>query len=599
MTPRSRLTRWAALGGALALAACTSSGVASTNGGGTATAGQGSTGSAAGGASSSAGTTGRASSSGGRGGSSAGGGSTSAGRGSSTGNGASSTGAAATSSAGAGSSTGAGAGSTSGSGGGTGGYLGVLERGGGPMRNAVFQDAAFTQAAVSDANTGLHVDPNFTSATWNGPVYSQPLYFVDTATSKTMVIVTTDSNEIFAVDAATGAQIWSIAQFAPDVDPSTMYCGGIVSPIGDIGTATIDPVARVLYVAAAAVVAGAPNHEVFAFDLDDGSAVSGWPVDLEGLPMTLGNGTTGKFQSNWENERGSLLLLNGVLYVPYGGLWGDCGKYSGAVAAIPTGNPSATAIWATSAPSGSGIWGPSGVASDGTSVFISTGNTNDNPSYPTAWNNANSEAVIRLAAGTPPLFSGAATDYFAPSDPSQDWYTDDTEDADLGSSGVVLFDYPGSAAHPHLAFAIGKTGNAYLLDRDDLGGLSTGLSEISGQSSEVFGSMAAYTTATATYVVTLNGGTTNYNVSGDPPALGAGWQSGNGGNGSPIVSTSDGTNDYMVWVTDGNLTALDGDSGNQVAQVSIPDGYTKWVTPIIAQGALYLAGNNQLMKFDP
>ncbi|HUB07595.1 MAG TPA: hypothetical protein VMB50_11365, partial [Myxococcales bacterium] len=547
---------------------------------------------------------------------------------STSGGGGSSTGGNVGTSTGGGSSTGAGVGTSTGGGGSTtgtstgsgsttsasaGGYLGVLERGGGPLRNAVFQDAAFTQAAVSDANTGLHVDGAFTSATWSGPVFSQPLYFVDTATSQSMVIVTTDSNEIYAVDPGSGATIWADTSAAGGATvlpkalaTSHMQCGGSVSPIGITGTPVIDPVARVLYANVGSLVSSKAHYQIYAIDLDDGSTVSGWPIDLEGLPMSLGNGNTGTFTSKLQNQRGSLALVNGVLYVPYGGLDGDCGNYSGVVAAVPVANPGSAAIWATSAPSGSGIWGPSGVASDGTSVFVSTGNTNS--PFPTAWNNANSEAVIRLAAGTPPVFSGAAGDYFAPSDPTGcDWYCDDTEDADLGSSGVVLFDYPGSQSTSQLAFAIGKTSNAYLLDRTNLGGISTGLSEISGASSQVFGSMAAYSTASGTYVVatasgngSCSGNTAAFAVTGDPPQLGGGWCSGNGGTGSPIVSTSDGTHDYLVWVTGGNLSALDGDTGNVVASLGIPDGnYTHWVTPIVAQGALYLAGNGELMKFDP
>jgi len=490
-----------------------------------------------------------------------------------------------------------------GGGGSTGGVYPGAQRGGGGLRNGVTQDPAFTAAAVADG--GLHLDATFQSASWQGPVFSQPLYFADGATSKAMLIVTTDSNEVFALDAATGATIWSVAQLVPPIDTSTMTCAGSVSPIGITGTPVIDPAARVLYLVAGTPVAKKPHYQLFALDLDDGKTVSGWPVDLDGLPMSLANGGTGTFQSKWENQRGALALVSGVLYVPFGGLDGDCGDYSGAVAAVPVAAPSSAAIWATSAKSGSGIWGPSGVATDGASVFVSTGNTNS--PFPMAWNDANSEAVIRLAAGTPPVFSGAASDYFAPSDPSGcDWYCDDTEDADLGSSGVVLFEYPGSAAHPHLAFAIGKTSNAYLLDRTNLGGLSTGLSELSGASSQVFGSMAAYTTAKATYVVatasgngTCNGSTAAFAITGDPPQLGGGWCSSHGGTGSPIVSTSDGSHDWLVWVTGGSLSAVDGDTGDTVASLTIPNDYTHWVTPVIGGGALYLAGNGQAVKFDP
>ena len=62
--------------------------------------------------------------------------------------------------------------------------------------------------------------------------------------------------------------------------------------------------------------------------------------------------------------------------------------------------------WATTA-IGGGIWGHSGVASDGTNMFVITGNT-----FNTGGNWMGGEAIIRLQAG--PVFTGQPTDYWAP-----------------------------------------------------------------------------------------------------------------------------------------------------------------------------------------
>jgi hypothetical protein len=449
------------------------------------------------------------------------------------------------------------------------------------MRNGIFMDGAMTRAALPK----LQTDPTFVSPAngWNGPVFSQPLYFVNSKIGHDMVIVTTDSNEIYALDATTGTPVWPpITQLVPPIDTSLMACNGSVSPIGITGTPVIDPTTRTLYLNAGTTVSGSPHYQIFAIDLDDGSQVSGWPIDVDGINVNYAGGTR-LFASSVQNQRGALLLLNGILYVPYGGLDGDCGEYRGVVLSVPVANPSAVSGWETAAPSGGGIWGPSGLASDGTSVFLSTGNTNADPSYPTLWPDANSEAIIRLVAGNPPTFSGNSPDYLAPSDPNQNWYQDDEDDADLGSSGVVLFNVTGASS---------------------LGGISTGLSEISGASGQVFGSMAAYTSNGVTYVVadasgngTCSGGMSTFTVSPtSPPQLGAGWCTGFGGNGSPIISTSDGTNDYVVWAMDGNLTALDGDTSKKIVSVNLGN-YTHWVTPIIAKGAVYVAGNSQVFKF--
>jgi hypothetical protein len=167
----------------------------------------------------------------------------------------------------------------------------------------------------------------------------------------------------------------------------------------------------------------------------------------------------------------------------------------------------------------------------------------------------------------------------------------------------VLFTVPG-ATPSALAFALGKTDNAYLASQSNLGGISTGLSEIASASNQVFGSMAAYTSNGVTYVVanasgngTCSGSMATFTVSAtNPPKLGGGWCTGAGGTGSPIVSTSDGTNDYMVWGLNGNLNAIDGDTGKTLVSVGVGN-YTHWVTPIIAKGAIYVAGNNQVYKF--
>ena len=55
----------------------------------------------------------------------------------------------------------------------------------------------------------------------------------------------------------------------------------------------------------------------------------------------------------------------------------------------------------------------------------------------------------------------------------------DSFDLDLGSSGPLLVDVPG-ATPSHLVVALGKDRNAYLVNRDNLGGISAPIAVISG-----------------------------------------------------------------------------------------------------------------------
>ena len=62
---------------------------------------------------------------------------------------------------------------------------------------------------------------------------------------------------------------------------------------------------------------------------------------------------------------------------------------------------------------------------------------------------------------------GNSSDYWAPTN----WLQLDDFDLELGGSGPLLVDVPG-ATPSHLVVALGKDGNAYLLNRSNLGGIT-------------------------------------------------------------------------------------------------------------------------------
>jgi hypothetical protein len=107
------------------------------------------------------------------------------------------------------------------------------------------------------------------------------------------------------------------------------------------------------------------------------------------------------------------------------------------------------------------MWGPSGVASDGGHVFVTTGNTFGAE----VWSGG--EAILRFPAAVD--LASATPDFFAP----RDWKELDEGDVDLGGTGPVLVDVPG-ADPSALAIALGKDGKIYLADRAKLGGVGDG-----------------------------------------------------------------------------------------------------------------------------
>ena len=73
------------------------------------------------------------------------------------------------------------------------------------------------------------------------------------------------------------------------------------------------------------------KHFIYSLNVDTGATNPGWPVDVNASAKY--NGMT--FTSSIQNQRAALGLVNGVVYVPYSGHFGDCGTYHGWVVGVP------------------------------------------------------------------------------------------------------------------------------------------------------------------------------------------------------------------------------------------------------------------------
>jgi hypothetical protein len=370
-----------------------------------------------------------------------------------------------------------------------------------------------------------------------------------------MLLVASEDNVVFAVDAQTGREIWRRALGKP-ISRSSLSCGNI-NPLGITGTPVIDDVAQTMFIDSAIQNESGQHHLVFALALKDGSIVEGWPVDIA---QALSRQRI-DFVARDQNQRAALTILDGTVYVPFGGHFGDCGEYHGVIVGISLSDPRKVSGWATRA-RGGGIWAPGGLSTDGKSLFAATGNTIGTAKW------GDGEAVIRLA---PDLRrSTDNSDFFAPGD----WHSLDAHDADLGGTNPLPLDTPTSTASQNLIIALGKDGKAYLLDRNNLGGIGGALVTQQVAQGQILGAPAVYPVPDGVSVAFAGGGAhcpsriagTGITIqSGLPPNMSTAWCGSVSGRGSPIATTTDGRANPIVWTLgaegDNRLHGFRGDTG--------------------------------------
>jgi outer membrane protein assembly factor BamB len=277
--------------------------------------------------------------------------------------------------------------------------------------------------AAEPSLNGPHVAWN---AAVDGDVYASPLIV------RGHVIIATENNTVYSLDVFTGSVVWKMHLGDP-VDAASLPCGDIAPVTGITGTPAADVAGGMLYVVA---YLRTHHHMLFAMKLVDGSVA--WQVDVD---PSGSNPVVQQF-------RGALAIGNGSVYVPVGGLFGDCGAYHGYVVSVGLsgGQPRQFQV---SALRGASVWSPQGasIASDG-SVYVVTGNA-----FGSGFGNSN--AVLQLS---PDLSS--VKSYFAPSN----WAALNASDTDLGSVGATLLS-------GDRVLAVGKEGVAYVLRAGALGGI--------------------------------------------------------------------------------------------------------------------------------
>ncbi len=380
-------------------------------------------------------------------------------------------------------------------------------------------------------------DPQRLTRAWStrldGAVYAEPLVVGG------RVLVATEGDSLYSLDANTGQVQWHTKIGSP-IPLSQLPCGNI-DPLGITGTPVYDPATGLVF---AVAEVGGPTHVLVGVDVKSGQVKVRRVVDPAGTDPTP------------HQQRSALVLSMGMVYIAFGGLYGDCGNYHGWVVASRTNGSGPLLTYQVPTTREAGIWAPPGPAVDASGhLYVSVGNGEATSG---AWDH--SDSVLRLS---PTLH---LEDGFAP----QQWQQDNAGDADLGSMGPVLL--PGG-----LVFADGKSGLGYLLHANALGGV--GGQALVQSVCHAYGGAAL---VGSVLFVPCTSGLQQVKV-GPGVRLTLGWQAPGQVTGSPTVGG------HTVYSLDpgGTLYALDINSGNVRATVSV-GATSRFATPTLSSGHVFV-----------
>ncbi len=267
-----------------------------------------------------------------------------------------------------------------------------------------------------------------------------------------------------------------------------------------------------------------------------------------------------------EQQRGALFVENGTVYIPYGGLAGDCGAYHGYVVSIGE-RSRAMRSYRTPSTREAGIWAPPGVVSDHVgNLYVAVGN---GAATGGAWDQ--SDSVVELNLDLRVVGS------FAPSR----WAADNAADADLGSTAPTVL-------ANGVVYADGKSSTAYTLRAGALGGVGTQLS-----TATVCASYGGTSYLVDTVYVPCSDGVRSVQVasSGQVRVL---WHAPSGVSGSPVRS---GSTVYAVDRGAGTLVALAAASGAVQGQVAMGT-LSRFATPALSGTQAFLGTMSGVVAID-
>jgi hypothetical protein len=192
-------------------------------------------------------------------------------------------------------------------------------------------------------------------------------------------------------------------------------------------------------------------------------------------------------------------------------------------------------------------------------------------------------------------------DFFTPTN----WHTLDEEDRDLGGTSAIPLRTPTIER----VLALGKDGNAYLLNPENLGAVGHQIAVTHVSTNEIITAMAAYPSTGAAMVVYGGGGggrgaACPNGQSGNlvmlkvtPSVVSTAWCASYLGDGAPIVTTTDGKSNPIVWVAGARgIYGFRGTDGKLLASVA-GGGTSLGKAMMFANGRFYTATYGALFAF--
>lgn len=467
----------------------------------------------------------------------------------------------------------------------------------------------------------------------DGKVDAQPLYVGNralpngTATRLVNVVyVATEHDSVYALDAATGAQIWRASVLGAGETPSdARSCGQIMPEIGITSTPVIDrsqgPNGTIFVVGMTRDGSSRYHQRLHALDLSTGAELGGSPTEIEAsYPGSGANSQNGRvvFDPGQYAERVGLLLLNGTIYMGWTSHC-DINPYTGWVMGYSESTLQQTTVLNLT-PNGSegSIWMSGyGLAGDTTgNIYLLDANGTldsglDANGFPSEGDYGNAMLKLSTTGGL------KVSDFFEPYNTA----AESASDRDLGSGGAMLLPDVTDAAGivRHLVVGAGKDGNIYVGDRDNLGKIKPGAVDNRTLYQEIANALPngafsgpAYFNNTV-YYAGVNDVLKAYTISNGllstTPASQSGTSFAYPGS-TPSVSAN-GTQNGIVWAVESatsaagvlhayDATNLGRELYNSRQAANGRDGFgtgNKFITPVVAGGRVFVGTPNGVAVF--